>query len=39
MAYKIALLGATDQQLAEVFDVSERTINVGKNNIKSLIQP
>jgi hypothetical protein len=34
MAYKIALLGATDQQLAEVFEVSERTVNNWKKVYK-----
>lgn len=34
MAYKIALLGATDKELAEIFDVSEQTINNWKKQHK-----
>ena len=31
LAYKFCLLGATDKQLAEMFDVSEQTVNIWKN--------
>ena len=34
MAEKIALLGATDAELAEIFEVSERTINTWKQRHK-----
>jgi DNA-binding XRE family transcriptional regulator len=34
MAYKIALLGATDKDLAEIFEVSEQTINTWKKKHK-----
>jgi len=32
IAYKVSLLGATDTELADIFEVSERTINNWKKD-------
>lgn len=37
-AYKLCLLGATDKQLADFFDVTERTINTWKENHSTFFQ-
>lgn len=34
MAFKLSLLGATDKQMADIFDVSESTFNLWKLNNK-----